>query len=362
MLGHEVAISSWAWAGNLTHWRDIPVYPSGASMFGDGKDAFGNGIVTRHARHWRADLVITLTDAWVFKPAVMKGIPWAPWTPLDHDPAPPKLTEVLHNGYGVPIAYSRFGEQKLHEAGFSPLYVPHGCDETYFEKVPKGAARKALGFPQHAFIVGMVGVNQSMPNRKSYPQCLEAFRRFNRRHKDSFLYMHTLANSSQGLNLEPLLEYLKLDPKSYRFPDRYQHVLGFSEEYLRNVYSAIDVLLSPNMGEGFGVPIIEAQACGAPVIATNFSTMPELCYFGELIKGEPFYTNQSSYQTIPTADRIHKALNTVYGYATEDYRKGSARARRGIRKDYHPDMITQKYWAPALEAAAARIGPWQYDE
>lgn len=331
-------------------------------MFGDGKDAFGNGIVTRHARHWRAELVITLTDAWVFKPAVMKGVPWVPWTPLDHDPAPPKLKEVLRNGYGVPIAYSRFGEQKLHEAGFSPLYVPHGCHETYFEKVSKGAARKALGFPQDAFIVGMVGVNQSMPNRKSYPQCLEAFQRFNRRHKDSFLYMHTLANSSQGLNLEPLLEYLKLDPKSYRFPDRYQHVLGFSEEYLRNVYSAIDVLLSPNMGEGFGVPIIEAQACGAPVIATNFSTMPELCYFGELIKGEPFYTNQSSYQTIPTADRIYKALNTVYGYATEDYRKGSTRARRGIRKDYHPDMITQKYWAPALEAAAARIGPWQYDE
>ena len=30
-------------------------------------------------------------------------------------------------------------------------------------------------------------------------------------------------------------------------------------------------------GEGFGIPIIEAQACSTPVIVTDFSSMPERC-------------------------------------------------------------------------------------
>ena len=139
-------------------------------------------------------------------------------------------------------------------------------------------------------------------------------------------------------------------------------LLGQSEETLRDIYSAIDVFLCPYMGEGFGIPIIEAQASGAPIVATNFSTMPELCFFGELIEGEPYYTTQSSFQRIPSVDAIVKGLEAVYGYDSETIKKGRARARRAIRRHYDPDHVTTELWGPVLEQAKARIGDFKYPE
>jgi len=324
-------------------------------------DNFGNDIVADHAKHWGAELVITLTDSWVFQNQAMKKIPWAPWTPIDHDPVPPRVQESLKYGYAVPIAYTRFGQQKLREAGLAPLYVPHGAHEAFFESTSRAQARKRLGFPRDAFIVGMVGVNQGAPSRKSYPQCIEAFELFHRRHRDTFLYMHTRRQSEQGLNLEHLIQHIGLEKDSYRFPDPYEYLLNYPEPYLRDVYTAIDVLLAPFMGEGFGIPIIEAQACGAPVIVTNFSSMPELCHFGELIDAPRFYTTQASFQRLPQVEDIVKALNRVYSYPASKMKEGRRKARAGIRTEYHPDTVTDKYWAPALEQARERIGVWDYD-
>ena len=291
LLGHDVAISTWTMRGGLMKYDGFPVYPG-------ARDGFGNDIVGMHARHFGAELVVTLTDSWVFQPGAMKNIPWVAWTPVDHDPVPPRVVESLKYGYSVPVAYSRFGETKLEEAGLSPLYVPHACHQTYLEPVSKRQARKNLGLPQEAYIVGMVGINQSAPNRKSYPQSLEAFQRFRKKHPEAFLYMHTRLRSGIGLDLAHLIEHLDIDKDSYRVSDPYAMLLGHSEDILRDVYSAIDVFLCPYMGEGFGIPIIEAQAAGAPIVATNFSTMPELCFFGELIEGEPYYTTQSSFQRV----------------------------------------------------------------
>lgn len=354
-LGHDLAISTWTMRGGMMDYNGFRIYPGHL-------DNFGNDIVAEHGKHWGAELVITLTDSWVFKNDAMKKIPWAPWTPIDHDPVPPKVQESLKFGYAAPIAYTRFGEQKMREAGLAPLYAPHGAHEGFFERTTRAQARKRLGFPKDAFIVGMVGVNQGAPSRKSYPQCIEAFQRFHQRHRDTFLYMHTRKQSEQGLNLEQLIQYLGLEPDCYRFPDAYQYLLNYPETYLRDVYTAIDVLLAPFMGEGFGIPIIEAQACGAPVIVTNFSAMPELCHFGEMIEAPKFYTNQASFQRLPQVEDIVKALNRVYGYSEAKLKAGRRKARAGIKAEYHPDIVTGKYWGPVLQQARERIGDWDYDD
>lgn len=41
--------------------------------------------------------------------------------------------------------------------------------------------------------------------------------------------------------------------------------------YLAMFYNAADAFMGNSMSEGFGIPLIEAQACGVPVITTNFS-------------------------------------------------------------------------------------------
>jgi glycosyltransferase involved in cell wall biosynthesis len=53
--------------------------------------------------------------------------------------------------------------------------------------------------------------------------------------------------------------------------------LGFlSEEELILMYNIAGIYLYPSLYEGFGLPILEAQACGCPVITSNMSSCPEI--------------------------------------------------------------------------------------
>lgn len=53
--------------------------------------------------------------------------------------------------------------------------------------------------------------------------------------------------------------------------------LGYvPEEHLPIIYQLAELLLYPSLYEGFGFPILEAMACGTPVITSNISSMPEL--------------------------------------------------------------------------------------
>ena len=48
------------------------------------------------------------------------------------------------------------------------------------------------------------------------------------------------------------------------------------EEDLPLFYSASDVYVQPSIWEGFGLPILEAMACGTPVVSTTAASLPEI--------------------------------------------------------------------------------------
>ncbi|MEJ2744815.1 MAG: glycosyltransferase family 1 protein [bacterium] len=51
---------------------------------------------------------------------------------------------------------------------------------------------------------------------------------------------------------------------------------SLSENELIPLYNAADVLVLPSLYEGFGLPPLEAMACGTPVISSNRSSLPEV--------------------------------------------------------------------------------------
>lgn len=54
--------------------------------------------------------------------------------------------------------------------------------------------------------------------------------------------------------------------------------LGFVEEKdLTVIYNLASVYCQPSFYEGFGLPILEAMACGCPVVSSNTSSLPEIC-------------------------------------------------------------------------------------
>lgn len=54
-------------------------------------------------------------------------------------------------------------------------------------------------------------------------------------------------------------------------------------ESLAHLYSGADMLVYPSLWEGFGLPIIEAMACGTPVVTANRSSMPEVAGGGAVL-------------------------------------------------------------------------------
>ena len=59
-------------------------------------------------------------------------------------------------------------------------------------------------------------------------------------------------------------------------PDRYKVMSKLSNDELNRVYNSVKCLVYPSSYEGFGIPVLEAQRAGCPVIALNTSSIPKI--------------------------------------------------------------------------------------
>jgi len=274
---------------------------------------------------------------------------------------PPMVGRTLAHERVRPIAMSRFGERMMRNAGLEPLYIPHGIDTCLFRPQPglRARARAELGVPEDAFLAGMVAANVGNPMvpRKAFPQAFAAFAAFAEDHPDAWLYCHSEGNpraGSGGINLYRLAGETGLPEDRIRVPtDRSWH-LGIPAQFLADtVYQALDVLLMPSMGEGFGIPLIEAQACGVPVIASDHSAMTELTQAGWLVQGDPWKDDtQESFFTIPQVAGITAALEAAYQARHNQVLRAAAVE---FAERYDADLVTERFWAPALEALTAPV-------
>lgn len=351
---YDMAISSfYGLEGARIVWQDIPVYP------GLGGE-FGNEYLTEHARrHFggnvRDGLTLTLLDVWVLDPAKMATMNTACWTPIDHEPAPPAVLEFFHRSQAIPLAMSRFGEQQLH--GLNPIFVPHGIDTDTYRPMDKQEARKGVGAPQDAFLIGMVAANKGRPSRKGFQQALEAFRLFRQKHDDAYLYLHTSMspNLAQGEDIPALMNSLQISPDHVLVPEQYRIMLDpFPHSTMARIYSAMDVLINPAMGEGFGLPVLEAQACGIPTIVTNFSAMQETCGAGWHVACRPYWTSQNSWQALPDVEDLVEALDHCYSMSNASRKQLGEKARRHALQ-YSVPNVMENYFLPALEQVLERF-------
>jgi glycosyltransferase involved in cell wall biosynthesis len=74
----------------------------------------------------------------------------------------------------------------------------------------------------------------------------------------------------------PMDAALKRRAEALQLTERTVEVIRPSHEVLVALYSQCHAMIFPSFSEGFGWPLIEAQACGAPVIASDRQPMPEV--------------------------------------------------------------------------------------
>jgi glycosyltransferase involved in cell wall biosynthesis len=148
--------------------------------------------------------------------------------------------------------------------------VYHGLDPAF--RGSEGAADEALAGAPYVLAVG--GVSP----RKNTRRLIAAFSRWRERggHRTAFRLLITGTSLDRGFaeNGVGLPEGVSL--------------LGYVDKgELRRLYAGASAFLYPGIYEGFGLPIIEAMACGAPVVTSRTGAAPEIAG-GAAILVDPF--------------------------------------------------------------------------
>ena len=348
--GADVAIScAYGLSGAQTTWQGMTLYPGVA-------DAYGNDVISTwaldHLKHPNNGWLVILYDAWVFQAPTIGNFHNAVWVPVDHDPIPPMVLDYFRRFSGLPLAMSQFGVDKFAEQDIEALYVPHGFDD-FYKPQDKAIAREALGLPGDAFVVGMNMANKGGDlHRKAFGEQIAAFARFAKDRDDALLYLHTEEfGHMRGWNLRNYCAALDIEDRVI-FADQMTYRLGVPPEAMPHLYSSFDVLMNATFGEGFGIPIIEAQAAGVPVIVNDSTAMPELCKTGWVSDGQPLWHETSqSWWKLPFVADLVSALE-------EAYETPATPADVAARvEQFRASNVFANHWVPALENMAERVNP-----
>jgi len=338
-MGHELAVTCTAGVdSHPTVWRDIPVFPKTPYC------ELGEDMVGPNAARWGADLVVTFYCLWTLRfPEVYRDLRTIHLLPVDTTPMSSADYAVLEHTGGLPAAISRHGETQMRARGLDPLYLPHGVDLSVFRPpADRDTLRKSYGF-DGKFVVGMNFMNNDK-FRKNLDASIRGFAEFHREHPDSLLAMHAIQALPEGLNLPALCQHLGIS-KAVRWSVQEDLLSGFiGPEVLADWYGACDVVV--NIGnEGFGLPAVEAQGCGTPVILGDWSTGPELVGPGWLVSGQPWWNDKHR------ADWGWAHLPSVTDALEQAY-EGAAKRRGDSR--YHAlgwdiNRVVRDHWGKILE-------------
>lgn len=357
--GHQVAVAcNYGLEGGTMEWNGIYLYPRG--MAGYSED-----VMQAYWMHWasgapdKPNALFTLYDAWVYvHNESLKKVPRIySWVPIDHQPAPPLVLEWCKRDNVTPIVMSKFGRDMLALEGIECEYIPHAIEKTFTPTpmittpIGEQTGRALLGIGEDAFVVMMNSANKGQtPCRKAFGQAILAFSIFALEHPDAMLYLHTEDHGAMGgINLPELLKAASVKPEQVRFVDQFAYRIGIPQETLAAFYTMADVLLCPSMGEGFGIPVVEAQACGTRVIVSDFTAQPELVGDGWTVAGQPEWdAAQKSWFFTPHVASIIDALNAAYAAP----RDASAEAI-AFAAEYDADKVYDEAWKPLIKRIAA---------
>lgn len=151
--------------------------------------------------------------------------------------------------------YPHIPERKVTVAhcGLKPVFYPPTNQE-----ISQFKTKFNIDKPYFLLVGERIGVN-------NYKNAIAFFQALSKLDNKQELAVVSVGGTS---NLEPELSSLTEGIKTI--------ILSLNDQELRAAYGGSIAYICPSLYEGFGLPILEAMACGCPVIASNNSSIPEV--------------------------------------------------------------------------------------
>lgn len=199
-----------------------------------------------------------------------------------------EMPSILNNCDGI-ITVSEFSKNDIASEFNFPLekiFVTHLAAENIYKPLSKSQCKNLITEKykiEEDFILYVGGFSP----RKNILGLIEAYSLLPDNLKNTFKLVITGKKGISYDNYKARAQELKVDDKVI--------FTGFIPlNDLPLFYNACEVLVYPSFYEGFGLPPLEAMACGTPVIVSNVTSLPEVCHESALFV-DPYNIDLLSY-------------------------------------------------------------------
>ena len=243
-----------------------------------------------HSGNGTMEMLVKAQLAYILQEDAEKWFKIVSYWPVDGEVKPNWVKDTMALP-DVPVMYTHYGmdemirannhlfENKISDIEERSSVIYHGYDhEHFFPITDKDAKEFRKEFFQgkvsdETFLISVIGRNQV---RKDIPRALKVFAEFKKRRPDSVLYINAKVDDVWG-DLKQYAAVFGLDVENdVLFPASFSPNSGLKLETLNKIYNTSDVILSTNIGEGFGLSYVEAMGAGTINAAPFHTTTPEL--------------------------------------------------------------------------------------
>lgn len=334
---------------------------------------------------FKPDVVIDIRDYWMSSYQELspsrKFFHWILMPTVDSAPQQQSWISTFLDADAI-FTYSDWGAKTLETQSNGQINyidtVSPGVDLSTFTIQDKTKCRRAMNIPPDTFIIGSVMRNQK---RKLIPELFKSFRQLLDDLENNslvkqipFLYLHT-SYPDAGWDIPELLKEHRLAnrvlftyvckrcndvtcgvfagpsticdkclSKNKVFPSV---AAGIESKQLSVIYNVFDIYVQYAICEGFGMPQVEAAACGIPIATIDYSAM---CDIIEKLKAFPVgiqtYFKELETRAVrvyPNNDDLISAIKTVMNWPAPIVEKKRIETRKLTEKFYNWDDVAKKW-------------------
>jgi glycosyltransferase involved in cell wall biosynthesis len=323
-MGHKICVLGINSFGEPYNQKEYP-YPIWGGDKGGPEQIYGYNKLWPIEESFQPDIIFFLNDPWVID-EYMKRVPpnwprakvtkFVAYYPTDAGPMHKEWLDLLGR-FDAQVCYSKFAERIITESndGVRPKnlhQIYHGVDTSVFRPIPMPLAKEKLSIHPDTFVVGMVARNQP---RKRFDVLVQGFAEFAKNKDNVKLYLHTALNDV-GFSILNLCKQFNIEDK-ITVTRNITPIGGVSNETLNIIYNSFNVNCLISLGDGFGLPVAESMAVGAPQVVSGHSCLQELVegHGGLTVKTAAWLMNSGGFNTwggLSDYKDLAEKLETIY--------------------------------------------------